>query len=117
MMFDIFCINKILNKEKTVTRRVYRGIDKQDNIILREKRPAIPGKIHKLKIDRTKKTFGNIKILKCEKEILSKGLNNIEEVYKEGFTNRNEYINYFKKINNLKYPNCRVWRVEFEFIE
>lgn len=115
-MFDKYCVDKILSGEKTVTRRIHRGFNKNDELIYRQKRPAVPGRIHKIKIDRTKKTYGYIKIKSCTKEILSKGLSDINEVYKEGFTDRNEYIDYFKKVNNLKYPNNWVWRVEFEYL-
>lgn len=41
MIFDKLCIDKILNNDKTVTRRLYRA---------NGHRPAVPGKIHKLKL-------------------------------------------------------------------
>ena len=52
--------NKILNKEKTVTRRLIN--------LGNPRRPAVPGHIHKIKIDRTKKTYGEIFILSCTQE-------------------------------------------------
>ena len=109
MMFDNFCIKQILDGEKTVTRRLIRNHEKA-------KRPAIPGKIHKLKMDRTKKTFGEILILSCFPEQI-KDLTE-EEARKEGFSSLRNYLDYFKIINNIELLNDDewIWRVEFELI-
>lgn len=105
MIFDKFCIDKILSGEKTVTRRMPYG-----------RRPAIPGKIHKLKIDRTNKTFGLILIKSCDITLV-KDIND-KEANKEGFNNRKEYIEYFMDINKLDMLNDYdlIWRVEFELL-
>ena len=105
MMFDKFCIEKILDGEKTVTRRLPKG-----------RQPARVGRIHKLKIDRTKKTFGLILITDCYlslvKEIDDK------EAQKEGFKSRKEYIDYFMEVNNIDMLSDYdlLWRVEFELL-
>ena len=105
MMFDKFCINKILNGEKCVTRRLPKG-----------KRPAIPGKIHKLKADRTQKTYGLILITDCYLSLISDIDNN--EAKREGFKSRKEYIDYFMDINNIDILSDYdlVWTVEFELL-
>lgn len=105
MMFNKYCVDKILSGEKTVTRR-----------LLSDKRPAIPGKIHKLKIDRTQKTYGNILIKNCDLDLV---LNiDDEEAKKEGFLSRKEYISYFMDINNIDILSDYdlLWRVEFELL-
>lgn len=105
MMFDKYCIEKILEGKKTVTRRIPHG-----------RRPAVPGKIHKLKIDRTQKTFGLILILECELDLVQ----NIDdkEAQREGFSSRQEYIEYFMDINNIDILSDYdlIWRIEFELL-
>lgn len=105
MIFDEYCVNKILNDKKTVTRRIPNG-----------RRPAVPGKIHKLKIDRTKKTFGFILIKDCYLDFVKDIDDN--EVKKEGFESRQEYIEYFMDINDIDILNDwdLLWRVEFELL-
>lgn len=105
-MFDKITLEKILNGKKTVTRRIPRG-----------RRPAIPGKIHKLKIDRTTKTYGLILIKECNLAFV-KDINS-EEVKKEGFKTRDEYIEYFMNINNINtlLEDDLLWRIEFELLE
>lgn len=104
MMFDKLCIEKILNGEKTVTRRVKRN----------NRKPAIPGTIHKLKIDRTPKVYGYIKILSCtiEEHILNVG----DDYIKEGFVDKQEFFDYWLNVN---FPYCSdpIWRVEFELVD
>lgn len=106
MMFDKYCVDKILNGEKTVTRRIAGG-----------RRPAIPGKIHKLKTDRTPKVYGKIFIKNCELTLVADITD--KEAILEGFNNRKEYINYFMDINNIDILSDYdfLWRVEFELIE
>lgn len=105
MMFDKFCINKILEGRKTVTRRIPHG-----------RRPAVPGKIHKLKIDRTPKTYGLILIKNCDLTLV-KDIDTIE-ADKEGFDSRKEYLEYFMDINNIDILNDYdlIWRIEFELL-
>ena len=105
MMFDKYCINKILEGKKTVTRRLPKG-----------RQPARPGKIHKLKIDRTKKTYGLILITDCYLELVKEIDDN--DAKKEGFETRKEYIEYFMDINNIDILNDYdlLWVVEFELI-
>ena len=105
MMFDRFCVDKILEGKKTVTRRLPKG-----------RQPARVGKIHKLKIDRTKKTYGLILITDCYLEAIK----NIDdkEAKKEGFETKKEYLDYFMNINNIDIldNNDLVWRIEFELL-
>lgn len=105
MMFDRFCVDKILEGKKTVTRRLPKG-----------RQPARVGKIHKLKIDRTKKTYGLILITDCYLEAIK----NIDdkEAKKEGFETRKEYLDYFMDINNINVldEHDLVWRIEFELL-
>lgn len=105
MMFDMYCIEQILNGNKTVTRRLPKG-----------RRPAVPGKIHKLKKDRTKKTFGLILITDCYLGLVKEIDDN--EAKKEGFSSRKEYIDYFMDVNNIDILSDYdlVWRVEFELL-
>lgn len=105
MMFDEYCIKKILSGEKTVTRRLPS-----------KKRPAIPGKVHKLKVDRTEKTFGFILIKDCFLSLIADIDEN--EAKKEGFNSRQEYIDYFMNVNNIDILSDYdfVWRVEFELL-
>lgn len=105
MMFDKYCVDKILAGEKTVTRRMPRG-----------KQPARPGKIHKLKIDRTKNTYGLILITDCYLDTI--GDIDDKEAKKEGFNTRKEYIDYFMDVNNIDILSDYdlVWKVEFELI-
>ena len=104
-MFDKYCIEKILNGEKTVTRRIPRG-----------RRPAVPGKIHKLKADRTSKTYGVILITECDLDLV-KNIDD-DEAKKEGFSSRKEYIDYFMDINDIDILSDYdlLWRVEFELL-
>ena len=106
-MFDSFCIEKILAGEKTVTRRLLK---------VGGRRPAIPGTIHRLKVDRTPKVYGYILINSCTPEIL--GDIDDEEAKKEGFNNVQEYVEYFMDVNNLDIVTCHepVWRVRFTLL-
>lgn len=101
MMFDVYTVSQILAGNKTVTRRLAGG-----------RRPAIPGSLHKLKIDRTKKTYGLIRIESCRLEQL-KDLTD-EEAIKEGFNNKKHYLKYFQHLNGSIAPSQWIWRVEFE---
>lgn len=105
MMFDKYCIDKILAGEKNVTRRIPKG-----------RRPAVPGKIHKLKIDRTKKTYGLILIEDCYLELV-KEIDD-DEAKKEGFSSRKEFIDYFMDINNIDMLSDwdLLWRIKFTLL-
>lgn len=105
MMFDKYCIEKILAGEKTVTRRIPHG-----------RRPAVPGHRHWLKVDRTKKTYGLILITECELSLI--GDIDDAEAKKEGFDSRQEYIDYFMDVNGIDILSDYdlVWRVEFELL-
>lgn len=103
MMFDVFCLSQILSGRKDVTRRIPSG-----------KRPAVPGHIHKLKIDRTKKTYGLILIEDCRLEKL--GDLTDEEARREGFNCKEHYLKYFKHLNGDVNPDELVWRVQFELL-
>lgn len=108
MMFDMFCVEKILAKEKTVTRRIASNLNR---------RPAVPGHIHKLKVDRTPKTYGRIRITDCSLDFV--GDIDDKEAIKEGFSSRREYIDYFMDTNNIDMLNDYdlLWRVEFELLK
>lgn len=103
MMFDVQTVKAIQNGRKCVTRRLPRADGR---------RPAVPGKIHTIKIDRTDRKYGTILITDCTMEKLGDITPN--EAKMEGFESINEYIEYFKKVNGTDDPNTMVWRVEFE---
>lgn len=106
-MFDEFCINKIKNKEKCVTRRLMKPGGR---------RPAVPGTIHKLKKDRTKDIHGFIFINSCTPTLI-KDIDD-KEAKLEGFGSRKEYIDYFMEVNNIDILNDydMVWRVRFKYL-
>ena len=104
MMFDIYCVSQILSGNKNVTRRVARG----------GRRPAVPGHIHKLKIDRSKRTYGLIRIEDCRLERL--GDLTDDEAVREGFNNKEHYLSYFWNLNHDINDDLLVWRVEFELM-
>lgn len=106
MMFDVQTVKAIQNGKKCVTRRLTRTDGR---------RPAVPGKIHTIKIDRTDRKYGTILITDCTMEKLGDITPN--EVKMEGFERIGEYINYFKKVNGTDNPNTMVWRVEFELAD
>lgn len=103
MMFDVYTVSQILSGNKTVTRRLSNG-----------KRPAIPGKIHKLKIDRTQKTYGLILIISCD--IVRLGDLTDEEAVKEGFNDKQHYMKYFHYLNGDVDDDELIWRIEFELL-
>ena len=103
MMFDVYCVSQILAGNKDVTRRMATG-----------KRPAIPGHIHKLKIDRTKNTYGLILIEDCRLERLNQLTDT--EAHREGFNNKEHYINYFKHLNGDVADDELIWRIQFELL-
>jgi len=105
MMFDKFTKNMIVLGRKTVTRRVVRN----------NRRPAIPDTIHKIKIDRTPRSYGYIKIISCEKEKLSDIT--YMDVLKEGFTSKKQYLEYFMRVNNIVDLDTEVWVIEFEYLK
>ena len=107
MIFDEFCINKILESKKTVTRRLPAK---------NGRRPAVPGTIHKLKKDRTKNVYGEILINSCTLTLI--GDIDDREAKKEGFESRKEYIDYFMDINNIDILSDYdlVWRVKFTLL-
>ena len=103
MMFDVYCVSQILAGNKDVTRRMPYG-----------KRPAVPGHIHKLKIDRTKNTYGLILIEDCRIERLSQLTD--EEARREGFNDKEHYMNYFRHLNGNVADDELVWRIKFELL-
>lgn len=106
-MFDKYCIDKIQKGEKTITRRLPSKSGR---------RSAVPGTIHKLKVDRTEKTFGSILINSCSLTLV-KDIDD-KEAIKEGFNNRKEYIDYFMDINNIDMLSDydMIWRVRFTYL-
>ena len=77
-MFDELTKDLIVTGRKTVTRRLRKN----------DKRPAIPGTFHKLKIDRTPKTYGYIYIISCKKGHLG-SLTSYDAIL-EGFNSKRE---------------------------
>ncbi len=104
-MFDKYTKDKIITGEKTVTRRLRKN----------NKRPAIPGKTHKLKIDRSSDTYGYIKILSCEKSFF--GDLTEEDALAEGFNSKEEYKNYFLNVNGSVDDDLPIWVVTFEYCD
>lgn len=100
-MFDKLCIEKIYNEGKWQTRRRYNP----------SRRPAIPGSIHKLKIDRTKNVYGYIEI----NNVYSQRFGDISEfdAQAEGFNSVEEYKDYFQSINGEHNPDDMIWVVCF----
>ena len=107
MIFDEFCINKILEGKKGVTRRLPAK---------NGRRPAVPGTIHKLKKDRTKNVYGKIFINSCVLTLI-KDIDDREAML-EGFNSRKEYIDYFMDINDIDILSDYelVWRVRFTLL-
>lgn len=103
MMFDVYCISQILAGKKDITRRMPNG-----------KRPAVPGHIHKLKVDRTKNTYGLILIEDCRIEKLSQLTD--EEARREGFNDKEHYMNYFRHLNGDVADDELVWKIKFELL-
>lgn len=106
MMFDKYCVDKIKAKEKCVTRRLIKS----------GRRPAIPGTIHRLKIDRTKDVYGYILINSCS-ETQIRDIDD-KEAQREGFANRKDYIDYFMEKNDIDILSDYdwVWRVRFTYL-
>ena len=103
MIFDEQTVKAIQNGRKCVTRRLPRADGR---------RPAVPGKIHKVKKDRTDRTYGTILITDCQLVKLSDM--NDTEAKMEGFNTVDEYLEYFEKVNKVNNPDQMVWRIEFE---
>lgn len=101
MMFDKKTKDMICDGWKITTRRLYNP----------NKRPAIPGKIHKIKIDRTKTVYGEIEIIDCYPQKFGK-MNEVD-AHHEGFDSLWEYKRYFYKINGFIPDNELVWVVDF----
>lgn len=107
MMFDQTTIKAIQDGKKTVTRRLLR----KDG-----KRPATVGRTQNIKVDRTKKRYGKIKIIDVRQEPL-KNIMQPGEAEKEGFNSVEEYLKYFTIVNGTNDWDKIVWRIEFEVVE
>lgn len=101
MMFDEKTKNKIHYGWKIVTRRLYNP----------QRRPAIPGTTHKIKIDRTKKVYGEIDIIDCYPQKF--GRMTETDAHLEGFDSLEEYKQYFYKVNGYVDDEDLVWVVDF----
>lgn len=104
MMFDKLCVDLIKSGKKTVTRRIKKS----------DRRPAKPGTIHKLKIDRTKDVYGYIFIHKCVKKPYIWTITN-EDAQREGFNSALEFLEYWESINK-NYKGEKIWLIEFEYL-
>ena len=104
-MFDKQTLEMILKGKKTQTRR----LRKDDN------RPAVPGNIHKLKIDRSQKTYGYIEILSCEKAVF--GDITQKDAREEGFKDIEEYTEYFKSVNGDVNKSTPIWVIKFKLVK
>lgn len=106
MMFDKRTKNAICYGWKIVTRRLYH----------QGRRPAIPteenGKLHKIKIDRTKKVYGELEIIACYTSCL--GNMTEHDAHLEGFDNLQEYKEYFYKVNGYIDDDEIIWVIEFK---
>lgn len=100
-MFDKLCIEKIYNEGKWQTRRRFNP----------SRRPAVPGAIHKLKIDRTRNTYGLIEI----GTVYPQRFGDISEsdAKAEGFNSIDEYKEYFQAINGRHEADDLIWVVCF----
>lgn len=104
MMFDEDTMTRIHYEIKTETRRLYNP----------NRRPAVPGHTHKIKIDRTPNTWGEIKILSCEPQRF--GDLTLEDARNEGFFSVEEYKKYFYEVNGHISDDDLVWVIKFEKI-
>ena len=105
MMFDEQTKDLIIARRKTQTRRLRKN----------ETRPAIPNTVHKLKIDRSPKTYGYIRIISCEKATF-KDIRK-SDILKEGFHSLKEYMDYFSTKNGKINPNTPIWIINFRLIK
>lgn len=105
MMFDLLCVFLIHRQGKWQTRRKYNP----------NRRPAIPGQVHKIKIDRTKDVYGYIEILK----VYPQKFGDIThfEATAEGFKSVKEYKEYFQKVNGPHNDDDLIWVVTFRKID
>lgn len=105
MMFDLLCVFLIHRQGKWQTRRKYNP----------NRRPAIPGQVHKIKIDRTKDVYGYIEILK----VYPQKFGDIThfEATAEGFKSVEEYKEYFQKVNGPHNDDDLIWVVTFRKID
>ena len=105
MMFDLLCIFLIYRKGKWQTRRKYNP----------KRRPAIPGQIHKLKIDRTQDVYGYIEII----DVYTQKFGSIDQfdAQAEGFDTIQEYKEYFQKVNGPHEDNDLIWVVTFKKLD
>lgn len=101
MMFDKETKNKICYGWKITTRRLFNP----------KRRPAIPGKIHKIKIDRTPIVYGEIEIIDCYPQKF--GRMTEVDAHLEGFDNLWEYKKYFFKKNGFIEDDELVWVIDF----
>lgn len=104
MMFDKLCVDLIKSGQKTATRRIKRN----------DRRPAKPGTIHKLKIDRTKDVYGYIFIHKCVEQPYIWAMTN-EDAQREGFNSALEFLEYWESVNK-NYKEEKIWLIEFEYL-
>ena len=102
MMFDKKTKNLICNGWKVVTRRKFNP----------NRRPAIPGTTHKIKIDRTKKVYGKIEIIACYPQKF--GDITESDAHHEGFNSLREYKKYFFEKNGFTESNDLIWVIEFK---
>lgn len=117
MMFDKYCVEKMMSGEKTVTRRMARlrkyfkdnpsmienccgrdGMPFWDCYVM----PCFVGNTYPVKIDRSKDVYGYVKITSITREQLGHLTSMTEEEAKlEGFDSPREFRDYFREKNNL----------------
>lgn len=104
MMFDKRTKNAICYGWKITTRRLFNP----------NRRPAIPGHKHKIKIDRTPTVYGEIYIIDCYPQKFGR----MKEVdaHLEGFDSLKEYKEYFYKKNGYIDDDEIVWVIDFRLI-
>ena len=102
--YDRKCMILMDQRLKDVTRRLYNP----------NKRPGIPGKKHWIKIDRTKKVYGQYEVIACYPQRF--GDMNEVDAHREGFDSLWEYKKYFFSINGFVEDDELVWVMEFKIL-
>ncbi len=96
--------NKMCTWKKTETRRLFNP----------NRRPGIPGHTQRIKIDRTKKVYGEYIVTSCEPSTL--GQMTKRDAINEGFNNIKEYKEYFYKVNGYIPDNELIWVMKFALL-
>ena len=96
--------NMMCDWVKTETRRLFNP----------NRRPGIPGHKQYIKINRTKKVYGQYQVISCEQSTL--GAMTKQDAINEGFHTVEEYKQYFYKVNGHISDNEPIWVMKFGLI-